>query len=726
MATLLFTAIGTAIGGPIGGAIGAFVGRQADNVIVGAGAREGPRLKELSITTSTYGQSIPRNFGRVRTAGTIIWSTDLVETSTKQGGGKGRPSTTTYSYSASFAVALSSTPISSVGRIWADGNLLRGASGDLKADGELRVYLGTGDNSVDPAIAADKGISAPAFRDCAYVVFENLQLGEFGNRIPALSFEIFANHHSDVTLDQLVPECVSSVPQSRLENARGFTDEGGAVGSSLAAIDRIFPLDCVTLPEGLRLSAASSPPNEIPTLPEQLSDRDSEEASELGSRREAAPGPEPLALRYYDEQRDYQPGVQRAAGLRPNGREMMVDLPATLTAEGARKLANSNAYRSRWRNEQVVWRIGELDPAVMPGSVVRLPNRTGNWKVRSWEWFDRGIELGLERMAPTLSETMPSDAGVANVPADLVATPSLLWAFEVPPENASSSSAPTILAAATSSGAGWRGSALYAERAGTLEELGVSARERAVAGELAAPIGPSAGIVFEPDARLDVELAAADLAFSDTDITGLTMGANRLLVGGEVIQFLSAQRQSDTRWQLQGLLRARAGTEDAAHSGHETGTLIVLLDHRLAAIDPALLEAGTSSRIAAIGRADEDPVFSEIENSGLSRRPLMPVAPRSTHQADGSQTFFWTRRARGQWQWPEANEVPLVEERETYQVGYGPCENPAKVWLVSNASFSLSQSMRADLLADHESGALWVRQSGTFGNSSALLLATIN
>ncbi|EAQ28351.1 hypothetical protein NAP1_12168 [Erythrobacter sp. NAP1] len=726
MATLLFTAIGTAIGGPLGGAVGAFVGRQADNIIVGAGTREGPRLKELSVTTSTYGQSIPRNFGRVRTAGTIIWSTDLVETSAKQGGGKGRPSTTTYSYSVSFAVALSSTPIAGIGRIWADGNLLRGASGDLKADGDMRVYLGTGDNSVDPAISADKGVSAPAFRDCAHVVFENLQLSEYGNRIPALSFEIFADHDAAVTLDRLVPECISDSPQSKLQDARGFTDDGGAVGSSLSAINRVFPMDCVTQREGLRLSSASILPSEIPVLPEQLSDRDSEEASEQVTRREAAPGPEPLAIRYYDEQRDYQPGVQRAAGLRPNGREMMVDLPATMTAQGARRLANSNAYRARWRNEQVVWRIGELDPNVAPGSVVRLPNKTGNWKVRSWEWFDRGIELGLERLAPVLPETLSSDAGAANIPADLIATPSLLWAFELPPENGSSPTNPIVMAAASSSGAGWRGSALYAERAGTLEEIGVSAKDRAVAGELSAPVGASSGALLEPNAHLDVALAADDLAFDDTDVTGLAMGANRLLVGGEIIQFLSAQRLTETQWRLQGLLRARAGTEDVASEGHAAGTLVVLLDHRLTTIDPTLVEPGAGSRIAAIGRADQEPVFSSIHNAGLSQRPLMPMAPRSTRQADGEQTFCWTRRARGQWHWPDASEVPLVEEKEAYTVGYGSCENPAKAWLVTAASFSLSQSMRAELLAQHGSNALWVRQIGTFGQSSALLLATID
>ena len=63
----------------------------------------------------------------MRVAGTVIWSTDLIEDRNREGGGKGRPATTSYSYSASFAVALSARPVRAVHRIWADGKLLRGA-----------------------------------------------------------------------------------------------------------------------------------------------------------------------------------------------------------------------------------------------------------------------------------------------------------------------------------------------------------------------------------------------------------------------------------------------------------------------------------------------------------------------------------------------------------------------------------------------------------------------
>lgn len=141
MATLVLNAVGQKIGGPIGGAIGSLVGQRIDQTIFGGKVREGPRLTELDIQLSSYGSEIPAIFGVMRVAGTVIWATDLIERRTKSGG-KGRPSTVNYSYSVSIAVAVSSRPIKSIGRIWAEGNLLRGGGGDLKVDTQFRFHAG--------------------------------------------------------------------------------------------------------------------------------------------------------------------------------------------------------------------------------------------------------------------------------------------------------------------------------------------------------------------------------------------------------------------------------------------------------------------------------------------------------------------------------------------------------------------------------------------------------
>jgi hypothetical protein len=182
MATLVLSTVGSLVGGPIGQAVGAIVGQSVDQMLFAPKARHGPRLGDLSVQTSSYGTQIPKLFGTMRVAGTVIWSTDLIERRTTSGGGKGRPKSIDYSYSASFAVALSGRRVLEVRRIWADGKLLRGAGGDFKVRTGFRLHTGDEDQMADPLIVAAEGAAqAPAFRGLAYAVFEELELAEFGN-----------------------------------------------------------------------------------------------------------------------------------------------------------------------------------------------------------------------------------------------------------------------------------------------------------------------------------------------------------------------------------------------------------------------------------------------------------------------------------------------------------------------------------------------------------------
>jgi hypothetical protein len=208
MATLVLGAVGTAIGGAFGGAIlgfsgaaiggfiGSTVGSVVDSWIVSSLAPaqriEGARLDTLRITSATEGAVIPRLYGRMRIGGNIIWATDFREETktTTQGGGKGggggKVKTTEYLYYASFAVALCEGPITGIGRVWADGKAM-----DLGTV-TWRWYPGNEAQTADPFIAAKMGAAnTPAYRGTAYVVFEDLALATFGNRLPQLSFEVF-------------------------------------------------------------------------------------------------------------------------------------------------------------------------------------------------------------------------------------------------------------------------------------------------------------------------------------------------------------------------------------------------------------------------------------------------------------------------------------------------------------------------------------------------------
>ncbi|MEL6960734.1 MAG: host specificity protein, partial [Pseudomonadota bacterium] len=209
MATIVLSAAGMALGSTMSGTVlglgmatvgraaGAAMGRAIDQRLMGAGSEavETGRIDRFRLTGASEGSAIPRVFGRMRIAGQVIWASEFLETTTTTGGGKGgppKPKTTTYSYSVSLAVALCEGEISRVGRVWADGAEIN------KDDLNLRVYPGSMDQLPDPKIEAIEGVGqVPAYRGTAYVVMEDLDLGQFGNRVPQFSFEVMRPGQSD-------------------------------------------------------------------------------------------------------------------------------------------------------------------------------------------------------------------------------------------------------------------------------------------------------------------------------------------------------------------------------------------------------------------------------------------------------------------------------------------------------------------------------------------------
>jgi len=250
MASLLLSAAGSAIGSSlfdgftlfgatitgaqIGGAIGTLIGSEIDSALMPGQTvhRTGPRLSDVNIQASTEGAAIPRLFGRMRAAGQLLWATQYKETavttSTGEGGKGGTKVTVTetdYKYSISFAVGLCAGVATKIGRVWADGTLI-----DL-TQFTTRFYAGDAAQGFDPLIEEIEGTgNTPAYRGLAYIVFEDMALEQFGNRIPQLQFEVIRS--------------ISSADPGSLENALG------AVALIPGAGEFVYASEVVTADDG--------------------------------------------------------------------------------------------------------------------------------------------------------------------------------------------------------------------------------------------------------------------------------------------------------------------------------------------------------------------------------------------------------------------------------------------------------------------------------------------
>lgn len=146
MASVLFSTIGQAVGGPLGAAVGAAIGGSVDSAMFGARRRGSA---ELFLQRSAYGDALPRLYGRSRAAGQLIWALPVAGAGGK---GSGRQNS-----GSSFAIALSSGSVRSVGRIWADGREIRNGAGEFEARTVMRVHRGCVDQVSDELIVAAEG-----------------------------------------------------------------------------------------------------------------------------------------------------------------------------------------------------------------------------------------------------------------------------------------------------------------------------------------------------------------------------------------------------------------------------------------------------------------------------------------------------------------------------------------------------------------------------------------
>ena len=155
------------------------------------------------------------------------------------------------------------------------------------------------------------------------------------------------------------------------------------------------------------------------------------------------------------------------------------------------------------------------------------------------------------------------DPGRSNPPPDLALPVTRLAACELPWDGNPSTSVPDLLAAASSPGANWAGANLYVDQGdGALLPIGQSGRDRATIGMPSTFCRRPIPLLFDRSSTVTIALAGDDLLLADATMRQLAMGANRALLGNEIVQFLTAVPLGAGQWRLEGLLaRARRNRE---------------------------------------------------------------------------------------------------------------------------------------------------------------------
>ena len=152
-------------------------------------SQEEPRINAINFQQSTFGAVKYKVFGTNRVAGDIFESIDLTavphvsaDSSTSGKGGATRTESTTYTYTARILIGLCQGPITGIGKIWKDKEIVT-----LASEG-FSLFTGSDSQEAWGEMVTNHPGRALAYRNLAYVA-ANMNLGSNAS-VSQYSFEV--------------------------------------------------------------------------------------------------------------------------------------------------------------------------------------------------------------------------------------------------------------------------------------------------------------------------------------------------------------------------------------------------------------------------------------------------------------------------------------------------------------------------------------------------------
>lgn len=214
----------------------------------------------------------------------------------------------------------------------------------------------------------------------------------------------------------------------------------------------------------------------------------------------------------------------------------------------------------------------------------------------------------------------------------------------------------------------------------------------AVIGTVVGMLGSGVAQRIDYQHTLDVALIG-DAYLSSVTLAAMLDGANVALVGNEIIQFADVEALGDGVFRLRTLLRGRLGTEHYC-SGHSSTERFVLLNSAVYSVPVVPTEIGNHWNIRAVSVGSSLDVGTELSaNLAVqSLKPYTPVHIRARKQ--GSDILLsWVRRARIDGAMRSGVDIPLMEEREEYELRVLSGSTVKRSWRVAstNQVYTLAQ-----------------------------------
>lgn len=702
-AAVAFGLSGAAIGGFVGGTVGSIIDSQIifPALFGRAGDFQGPRIDDIQLQTASEGSPMKYVLGPSnRVGGTLIWmyknSTTgkrirEVKSTSKQGGkgGGGGGSSTSYTYYTDVAIGVCEGPINSIKRIWANNKVVYEQGTEDDRYEQLWIYTGTDSQTPNSLIQAQEGVAnTQAYRGTCYVVFKNLELTDFGQRLPQFTFEVEQQTRMSVrqALNTLLTRGGLASNEYNTDRVTGCMYGMVLSGPTemTKALEQLLVLNEIQTQEingvlsffhlgdeeivdvsGNDLAAYEMGGGGTDLRPLEISD-----VSDLDIAVE-------INANYIDLDRNLQQGSQRARVANP-GQGFKVDtlqMNITSTSSFARQMVEKKLRRAYAERQAVRFTLPTKHLGVQEGDMVRVTVEGDQYMIRVMK-VDRGanFEMRLEGVLTEAQTLSASNTAVENTPitpGTPYSAPDLtLELMDLPAlREADLVDAGFYWAACvTDNSVEWRGGSVFESldnaTYGTLQSIDFESTLGTT--DTLLPDGPTD--YWDTTSTVEVTLLEGELE-SSTDLAVLN-GDNTILIGNEIVGFVNATLIGTNQYRLSRLIRGLRNTEDETNT-HTSSDRVVLLSGGTLQRRPLSLSAVSSVRYLkplASGGDLADETAETLTPAGNALKPFSPAHVAGTRDGSNNLTLDWVRRSRALIRAYSTTPVPLLEAEEKYEV----------------------------------------------------------
>lgn len=401
--------------------------------------------------------------------------------------------------------------------------------------------------------------------------------------------------------------------------------------------------------------------------------------------------PSTVEVHYLNRLKRYETHVQSAFRSTQDSREQeALRLGLVMSESHARTIAEMHLTR-RWAERcRVTLQLPMKYAHIEPGDVLMLEGQ----RLRV-EQVQLG-RPGLLRVRTIRSDAQTWDGYIApqeSAAEELLLPPSATRCelLDLPAFPSDSPAEAKLRIAACGISPGWQGANIL-----RLSDFGDTVlsdvTSPAVIGRVVGTLGNGVAQRIDYAHTVDVALLG-EASLHSVTLAAMLDGANVALVGNEIIQFADVEDLGDGVYRLRTLLRGRLGTEHYC-IGHVSTERFVLLDASLTTTTVAPTEAGNSWNIRAVSVGSSLDVGTEF-TTALSVQSLKPYTPVhvKAYKSGTDIVITWVRRTRIGGAMRPSVDIPLMEEREEYELRIMSGSTVKRSWRVNSPiqTYTLTQ-----------------------------------